>query len=147
MNDDQSKSESRNKPQRAFSSQSGASVWDAVFLKRAEQTAFSTLWVAVVLGCIWYFVTERGFDPVDIDEAPTRHVQFLVEINSASKHEFACLPGIGAKTASRITAWREQNGPFETIESLVEVPGVSPKMLEKLRPWLHLKSQDELTQR
>ncbi len=147
MNEDQSNSDSRNQPKQAISNKSGPSALDAIFLKRAEQTAFSTLWLAVVAGCIWYFVTERGFDPVDIDEAPARNVQFLVEINSASKHEFACLPGIGSKTASKITSWREENGPFKTIDSLVDVPGVSPKMLEKLKPWLHLESQDELTQR
>jgi len=128
-------------------SKTGPSNWDALFLKRTEQTAFSTLWLAVIAGCIWYFVTARGVQTIDIDHAPTRTAKFLVEINTASKHEFACLPGIGPKTALAITSWREEKGPFKSINSLVEVPGVSERMLEKLKPYLHFESSDEVTQR
>lgn len=147
MNKDHPKSTAPKQPPKALPKRQSATNWDALFLKRTEQTAFLTLWVAVVAGCVWYFVTERGFDPVDIDQAPTRSVQFLVEVNSASKHEFACLPGIGSVTASRITSWRDENGPFESIDSLVEVPGISTKTLEKLKPWLHLESKDNVTRK
>jgi len=123
------------------------SNWDLLFLKRSEQLAFSTLWLAVVAGCVWYFVSQRGYDPIDIDHAATQTVGFRVEINFASKHEFACLPGIGVKTAARITQWRDQHGPFESVDSLAEVPGVSVKMLEKLRPWLHHQPQDKISKR
>lgn len=120
--------------------------WDALFLKRTEQTAFSMLWMAVIAGCIWYFVTARGVQTIDIDQAPAQSARFLVEINSASKHEFDCLPGIGPKTALAITNWREDNGPFKSIDSMAEVPGVSPRLLEKLKPFLYFDAE-EVTQR
>ena len=123
------------------------SNWDALFLKRADQIAFSTLWVAVILGCAWYFVTARGTNPIDIDQAKRQTTTFLVEINSASKHEFDCLPGIGPKTASAITSWRKEFGPFASLDSLAEVPGVSENMLEKLRPFLYFESSDEVAQK
>ena len=125
----------------------GPSNWDALFLKRADQIAFSTLWVAVTLGCVWYFVTARGPSPIDIDQVDRQTVSFLVDINSASKHEFDCLPGIGPKTATAITAWRNEHGPFESLDELKEVPGISEKLLEKLRPFLYFESSDELTQK
>ena len=101
----------------------------------------------VIAGCVWYFVSARGIETIDIDQASPRTAQFLVEINSASKHEFACLPGIGPKTASKITIWREENGPFESVDSMAEVPGVSQGLIEKLKPFLYFESANEVTQR
>jgi len=121
--------------------------WDALFLKRGDQVAFSTLWIAIILGCSWYFITARGISPIDIDQADRQTTTFLVEINSASKHEFDCLPGIGPKTATAITNWRTEHGPFESLDGLAEVPGVSAKLLEKLRPFLFFESSDEVTQK
>jgi len=101
----------------------------------------------VIIGCSWYFVTARGINPIDIDQADRQMTNFMVEINSASKHEFDCLPGIGPKTANAITSWRTEHGPFESINALAEVPGVSEKLLEKLRPFLYFESTDSVTQR
>ncbi len=115
------------------------SSWTELFLNRADQVAFSILWVAVIIGCGWYFVSARGLQPIDIDEAGSRSNQFQVAINSASKHEFACLPGIGEKTAAAIIAHREQHGPFESIDSMTEVPRVSPRLLDKVRSFLYLE--------
>lgn len=145
MNGSQPQSARKKPPNPAPGNQ--GSNWDSLFLRRAEQTAFSTLWVAVVVGCVWYFVSQRGFNPIDIDQAATQSISFQVEINSASKHEFACLPGIGSITAARITDYREQNGPFESIDSLTDVPGISTKMLTKIKPWLHHDPNDEISKR
>ncbi len=117
--------------------------WRELFLKRADQSAFSLLWVAVIVGCTWYFVTARGLQLIDIDEADPRSSQFMVEVNSASEHEFACLPGIGQKTASSIISFRQQNGPFESIDSMVEVPRLSQMLLDKVRSFLYLESQTQ----
>ncbi len=114
-----------------------------MFLTRADQTAFSMLWMAVILGCMWYFVTARGVQPIDIDEADSQSSQFAVEVNSASEHEFACLPGIGEKMALSIIAFREQHGPFETIDSMTEVPRLSPRLLDKVRSFLYLESRTQ----
>ena len=101
----------------------------------------------MTLGCLWYFATARGLGTIDIDQAQMRTANFLVEVNTASEYEFNCLPGIGPKTAAAITTWRTDNGPFESVDSLIEVPGVSENMLEKLRPFLYFESTDELSQR
>ena len=47
----------------------------------------------------------------------------LVDINRATVDELAdALPGIGPKKAARIVQWREDHGPFPTIElSLIHI--------------------------
>ena len=57
----------------------------------------------------------------------------LLDLNTASAEELAELPGIGAELAERVAAWREENGPFETVEDLMKVSGIGEKKLEGLR--------------
>lgn len=57
-----------------------------------------------------------------------------LELNSASAAELERLPGIGPALAERIVAWRTQNGRFGSVEDLLQVSGIGPKKLERLRP-------------
>jgi competence protein ComEA len=42
------------------------------------------------------------------------------------------LPGIGETLADRIIAYREANGPFQTIEDLQNVVGIGEKKLDQI---------------
>lgn len=57
----------------------------------------------------------------------------LVNINSAGLSELDALPGIGPSTAQNIISHREANGPFATIESLMDVTGIGPAKFETIR--------------
>ena len=57
---------------------------------------------------------------------------FSVNLNSANAEQLSSLPGVGIKKAEAIIAYRELNGEFESIEELVNVKGIGPKMLAKL---------------
>lgn len=48
----------------------------------------------------------------------------LININTAAAGELISLPGIGDVMASRIVAYREEHGPFATIEEVMNVPGI-----------------------
>ena len=51
-----------------------------------------------------------------------------VDINEASADELRqALPGIGEVLASRIVAYREEHGPFESANDLSRVPGINDK--------------------
>lgn len=56
-----------------------------------------------------------------------------VNINTASLQELAALPGIGEVLAGRILLYRENAGPFEAAEDLLNVEGIGMGRLEALR--------------
>lgn len=56
-----------------------------------------------------------------------------VNVNRASPVELEDLPGIGPVLAERIVRWREDAGPFTTVDDLTAVPGIGPSILEGLR--------------
>ena len=54
----------------------------------------------------------------------------LLDINTADADALTALPGIGPAKAATIVAYREENGPFETLQDLDEVEGISARMVE-----------------
>jgi len=71
-------------------------------------------------------------------EATRAGEEALIGINSAPAARLCDLPGIGPVLASRIIEFRENNGPFRSIDDLVFVRGIGEKMLAKLRPAITL---------
>ena len=57
----------------------------------------------------------------------------LIDLNSASEALLDTLPGIGMTLASAIVAYREQNGPFSSVEEITNVPRIGPATYEKIR--------------
>jgi competence protein ComEA len=63
----------------------------------------------------------------------------LVNINSADAATLADrLNGVGIKKAEAIVSFREQNGPFKSIDDLVNVAGIGAATLEKNRSLISL---------
>lgn len=62
-----------------------------------------------------------------------------VDLNRASAAELeAKLVGVGAVKAAAIVAWRDANGGFASVDRLIDVPGIGPVTLERLRPQVTL---------
>ena len=57
----------------------------------------------------------------------------LIALNQADASSLEDLPGVGPVLAERIVAHREANGPFETVEDLLEVPGIGEAKLAAMR--------------
>ncbi|MBF4570957.1 ComEA family DNA-binding protein [Herbiconiux sp. VKM Ac-1786] len=62
----------------------------------------------------------------------------LVDLNTATEIDLDTLPRIGPAMATRIVAYRDANGPFASIDDLLQIPGIGDKTLESLRPLLTL---------
>ena len=56
-----------------------------------------------------------------------------VNLNTADEGALDTLPGVGPAIAGRIIEWREANGRFASVDDLLSVSGIGPKMLESLR--------------
>lgn len=56
-----------------------------------------------------------------------------ININLATATELDSLPGIGAVTAQRILAYRQQNGAFNQIEELKDAKLVNSSTFEKIK--------------
>jgi competence protein ComEA len=60
----------------------------------------------------------------------------LLDLNTATVEELDELPGIGEVRATAIVEFRNQHGPFQSIEELLFVDGISENLLEEIRPYL-----------
>lgn len=64
--------------------------------------------------------------PVAVDDG-------LIHVNQADATELEDLPGVGPVLAERIIAHRDDNGPFGSIEDLLDVPGIGESKLSGMR--------------
>ena len=62
----------------------------------------------------------------------------IININTAEKQNLVKLPKIGIVTAERIIRFRDDYGPFKSLDDLLKVKGIGPKTLEKLKPQITL---------
>ena len=59
-----------------------------------------------------------------------------LDLNTATAAQFAHVPGIGPATAKAIVLFRQKSGPFQRVEDLLAIRGISARKLEQIRPYL-----------
>jgi competence protein ComEA len=74
-----------------------------------------------------------GSSSSPIAVAPATNPPESIDVNVASAAELERLPGIGPVLAERIVRYREQHGPFTSLDELSAVQGISDRMVEDLR--------------
>jgi competence protein ComEA len=58
----------------------------------------------------------------------------LIDLNRAGAVDLEELPGVGQSIAERIVAYREAQGPFQSVEDLQSVTGIGEKLFAKIGP-------------
>lgn len=101
---------------------------DSVFFTRSQQSAM-------------YDLSRDENLPTDLADktAKSSRENLLlgaININTASKDELIRLPGVGEVTAERIIIYREEHGPFTTIEEIQNVKGIGKKKFERIAPYI-----------
>ena len=56
-----------------------------------------------------------------------------VSLSSATAEQLDTLPGVGPVTAQKIVAYRQEHGPFTSVDGLDAIPGIGPAKLDDLR--------------
>ena len=68
------------------------------------------------------------------DDSPRQPESCPLNINTATAGQLETLDGIGQVLAQRIVDYRNANGPFASVDDLLEVNGIGPGILETIRP-------------
>lgn len=114
--------------------QSGARVKDAVdkaggFLPEADITKVNL--AQLVQDQMMIYVPKKGEQVAAANGSSLSDGK--IQINTATKEQLEKISGIGPRKAENIIKYREQHGPFQKVEDLLEVDGIGEKSLEKMK--------------
>lgn len=56
-----------------------------------------------------------------------------VNINTATQEELMTLPGIGKSKVDRILKYKEDNGPFKSVEEIMKIEGIKEGVFSKIK--------------
>jgi len=59
-----------------------------------------------------------------------------LDLNVATAAQLVQVPGIGAATAKAIVRFRQKSGPFQRVEDLLAIRGISERKLAQIRPYV-----------
>jgi competence protein ComEA len=84
------------------------------------------------------YVPHEGEDPPAVIGGPTAAGGGSVpaeplDLNRATPAQLETLPGIGPTLAQAIVDYREENGPFGSVDELLDVPGIGDAKLAEIR--------------
>jgi len=74
-----------------------------------------------------------------IDENKDNSQSSSLNINKATEQDLQTLPGIGPSLASKIIAYRDENGKFSTIEDIKNVNGIGNSKYENIKDYICVK--------
>lgn len=59
-----------------------------------------------------------------------------VSLSKADASALTTIPGVGEKTAAQIISFRESNGPFESIEDVMKIPGIKEARFAQMKDYI-----------
>lgn len=95
--------------------------------------ATSNKFVLIAVIAVLISVISGCSDGTKAISPPQRPAPDAININTASLSELTQIPYVGERTAERIVAYRETNGPFRRPEDLLLVQGISDERFRRIR--------------
>lgn len=93
----------------------------------------------LLLLALMFLVATAGLSPAPVSAAEHPAAKVSVEaihLNQATAEQLQALPGVGPALSARIVSYRDEHGPFSSVEQLAEVKGIGAAKLAKLKDQL-----------
>lgn len=108
---------------------------------RMERWTLALSLAALILLFAWahprLWAGEERLAPIaTVEGASIENGGYLIDINTADARTLETLPGIGEVLAESIMAYREEHGPFASVDELDHVYGIGEGKLEPIRRFL-----------
>ena len=95
------------------------------------------LWLALAVVLLSACGGGEAEEPPAAAESPAAQVSVEpIHLNNATAEQLQTLPGVGPALSERIVSYREEHGPFQTVDQLAEVKGIGAAKLAKLKEQL-----------
>lgn len=106
-----------------------------IFKSEKTLILISFVFIAVIICYSYYDVAVDKTDSYSYSETQVLSMTVeLVNINTADVKTLCKLPNVGESTAKKIISYREENGPFESIEEIQNVKGIGYQDYIRLQP-------------
>ncbi|MBD3367287.1 MAG: hypothetical protein GF405_03795 [Candidatus Eisenbacteria bacterium] len=89
---------------------------------------------ALLVGALVTGMRRVEVPPPDASACAGDTVGCMIELNAAEPELLEELPGIGPVRAREIVRLREERGGFRSVDDLIDVRGIGPVTLERVRP-------------
>jgi competence ComEA-like helix-hairpin-helix protein len=106
------------------------------------------LWATVILLCValsligWnvYAAGRWGARPATLDREAVRASR--LDLNRADRAQLLQLNGLGEVRVASIIEYRDAHHGFRSVDELLNIKGIGPLTLEKLRPFVYVEPPD-----
>ena len=110
--------------------------------RRVQGATAVLLFLAALLLLLHTVIVQPGGSrPTELQRG--NGLKYRLDLNKARRADLVQLPNIGPALAERIEAYRSDNGGFASVEELTKVKGIGPAILQRLRPFVYVKADDE----
>ena len=106
--------------------------------ERRDKHPPGTNLILIILMCglvylMWMVLHHR---PLDEPKSENPWPDLRIDINHAPAAHLQVLPGIGPQLADRIVEFREEHGPYRTLEDLQQVRFIGPNVISRIEPYV-----------
>ena len=92
-----------------------------------------------VLSLLIYLTKNYQYEKYLLVNKSSKQKLYRININIATWHDFASLPGIGDKLAKEIIHNRDTEGRFNSVNEIKRVKGIGPSKFEKIKEFITME--------